>query len=1111
MTWQIRLLGQFVVLHNGEPIQDKAWRSRQTRTILKRLLLPAGTIVTTGELLHILWPDQAEDAARRRLHVRLSELRRLFPPEAIITAADGYFWNTAVPLHLDTHAFEELAEQGRQHQEQGEWPAAIAAYEAAAALYTGDLLEEDRYASWVLLERERLRERHLVLLTELAESYAQQGRYRRAIATCRQALSRDPLREALYVRLMLYHYYAGNRPQALQAYDTCQRQLADHLRVEPLPATRQLADQIRRGTVTTAGEYPLPAYNGRLFQVPFSLSRPPLSGRSGEYAWLIDRWQRHTTGIVVLTGAAGMGKSRLADEFIGYARRQQAHVITLTAGANELPYTAVTPLLPATHMPPGLTLPARQRSALQPLLAFPVDGCLPDPAPVTAAATQHEALLLLLRATLPTGVILLLDDAHRLDPPTLALLADLRDHLFILLSARPQPDITAHLRPLLPSASLHTLNLEPLSETAVASLITALSGRDWPTLSQHLYQQTGGSPLYAIAALHHLFESGNLYIDAQGTWVLRRTLPPTLPPTVQRTIETRLAALPAAARQVLDFMALFGGEVDFEPLQQALGWAETAVLDALDILLAAGVVVEPRTTARPEFAIVHQSYTDVAAATLPAVRRRRAHLQIARTLAAGQPEAGYRSHTIAHHFLQGGDDESGHIWLIHAGDAAVRYFAHTAAIGYYRQALTLSPSAAVWEKLGHLTHHLARYAESLGFYRKALERWQAAGDTATQVKALFAIAENHRELSQFEAAREAAAAGLSLAAALPDQPLLAAQGHIILSNALRSGQLAPPAQIASHLETALVLAQPAAAPQLVGEAHFWLGVVAVNHGDAAAALVHDRAALAAFAGNGRSGWLAIAHNNTAYHALLAGNAYFALETAQAGLALARDIEARHVIGWLLSTLGEIQLHLDQLDAAAATLHDGLAHAEKWGPPRLAPGLRHDLARVALAQGDGEAALVFLEAALAQAETDAPQFVPRLLVTLAEVQLWLGNVKAGESAVTRALSLATARQQRHVCGLAWRVRGQLAFHRGDLQCADHAFAHSLHILRALGNPLETARTQAAWLRLVAGSRQQSSGSAQPLLASLRQHIADTFTSCAARLDLRHLPPIPEPLS
>lgn len=67
--------------------------------------------------------------------------------------------------------------------------------------------DEDRYADWATAERERLRELYFTLLTRLAEAYARQGRYRRAVATCREVLAADRCRESVWCQLMLYHYH----------------------------------------------------------------------------------------------------------------------------------------------------------------------------------------------------------------------------------------------------------------------------------------------------------------------------------------------------------------------------------------------------------------------------------------------------------------------------------------------------------------------------------------------------------------------------------------------------------------------------------------------------------------------------------------------------------------------------------------------------------------------------------------------------------------------------------------------------------------------------------------------------------------------------------------
>jgi tetratricopeptide (TPR) repeat protein len=162
---------------------------------------------------------------------------------------------------------------------------------SALALYQGDFLQEDIYEDWTYFERERLRESHLVAMTELAECFACLGRYRRATALCQQILAIDPCREAVYVRLMLYNYYAGDPAQALRAFERCCRALDSELLVEPTQETRSLASQIRAGTlwaVEGAPRYPPPAYQGALFSIPYTLGRPPFVGRQREYSgWWI--------------------------------------------------------------------------------------------------------------------------------------------------------------------------------------------------------------------------------------------------------------------------------------------------------------------------------------------------------------------------------------------------------------------------------------------------------------------------------------------------------------------------------------------------------------------------------------------------------------------------------------------------------------------------------------------------------------------------------------------------------------------------------------------------------------------------------------------------------
>ncbi len=199
-TLHVRLLGRFSLLVARQPLAGREWRSQQVRTILKVLLLRRGSPVPAEQLLELLWPDGDPQATRRRLHVRISQLRRALDRDApsayVLSVQGGYAFNPQADCWLDTAEFERQAALGDLCRARGALAEAVEAYESARALYRGDLLEEDLYEDWAAAERERLRGQFLALLMELAECYAQEGRYRHAIDSCRQVLAIDPCHEA---------------------------------------------------------------------------------------------------------------------------------------------------------------------------------------------------------------------------------------------------------------------------------------------------------------------------------------------------------------------------------------------------------------------------------------------------------------------------------------------------------------------------------------------------------------------------------------------------------------------------------------------------------------------------------------------------------------------------------------------------------------------------------------------------------------------------------------------------------------------------------------------------------------------------------------------------
>ena len=1115
-TWRIHVLGPFVVKKGGEPLSDKLWRSRQTRTILKVLLTRRGQVVPVDQLIDILWPDANEKEGRRSLHVRISQLRRALQDNGddpcIFSVDGGYMFRQTADCTLDVAEFEEKVRQGGQHLEDGQIDAAIVCYEQARVLYQGDFLAGDLYETWSIGERERQRELHMTALTELAECYAQQGKYRRAMQLCREVLAADPVREAVYVRLILYHYYAGERDQALQVFARGQKMLDEELDVSPLPETAILIDKIRAGTlrVNDSAAYPLPIYNGRLFDVPYSLGSPPLVGREREYMWLVDRWRDPKTTLLLVAGEAGVGKSYLISQFCRYLQMQQVDCFIL-AGRSESgpPYGTLYTFITARPEWLASGIDAETRAVLLPL--FPVlteDAthlpALPSLTPDQESTRLRTALLRLLQTCLRPGTLLVIDDAQWIDPASLGVLlawGKQESAVFVYRSDEVTEDhfLWRQTRPFVSAGRAAQLIVRPLSAEAVADLVNRLAGQPLPDIAAQLARQSGGSPLFVIAALQHLFEQGNLFTTPDGTWQISGETTLSLPPSLRKIVSARLSHLTHTQQKVIDILAVAGGSADFALLARVIQMGSDALFSVVDDMLTSGLLVEPRQTGDAELALAYSYYRDVILEVLPPYRRRHIHGQMAVALVSLSEDVDAEAPLIANHYLKAEQPQEAATWFVRAGDAALAQFALNDAKMHFQQALDLieGSSAMIWQKVGWIAHQQACYDESSAAYAEAFRGYQESEAHEDALRVRLYQAESLREASRFEEAVGYAEGALAETAVLQQNPALHAKAYITLSNVYRSGQLAPVDIIRDHLRQGLTLAEMSEAVQLVGEAHFWLGVLAINRGATGEALKHDEAALAAFESLNYAGWLTITYNNLAYHALLAGRPQQALSWARKGLALAEKVEARHATGWLLSTLGEIQTHLGLLAEAVQTLTQGLAMVIEFGPPRLQPGFLVNLAVVKLAEGDLAQAMANLQEALLLARDTAPQFVPRVQVLLAEVCLGLNDLQAAQQFVEAALAGASSKKQQRTLGQGWRVQARITLETGAFGEADDCFASSHGILLANGDALEQARTEMFWGRMLAVNGEAERGAA--LLAAAEE----TFATCESVLDLQAL--------
>jgi predicted ATPase/DNA-binding SARP family transcriptional activator len=303
---EIRVLGPVEVRSENGTIREIAL---QQRRLLAALTTEAGQACSTDALVHALWGEEPPSSAAKVLQVYVSRLRRQLPPSARIdTRGGGYVLEVDAPS-LDTVSFEQLLEEGREAMRADNPALALSLLRRALALWRGPAYGEFRDEEFARFEAGRLEELRVVALEERIEAELAAGRDRELLPELQALAAARPTRERLQAHLMLVLYRAGRQPEALDVYAYLRTTLRDELGLEPGAELRDLQRQILRQD---------PALNRKSTGVsPATVLPEPsnrLLGRGRELVELRDLVARGDVRLLVLTGAGGSGKTRLALE-----------------------------------------------------------------------------------------------------------------------------------------------------------------------------------------------------------------------------------------------------------------------------------------------------------------------------------------------------------------------------------------------------------------------------------------------------------------------------------------------------------------------------------------------------------------------------------------------------------------------------------------------------------------------------------------------------------------------------------------------------------------------------------------------------------------------------
>jgi predicted ATPase len=947
-------------------------------------------------LAALLWPEYDQSRGYAALRRTLSVLNKALggagleiERESIGLAPErsnrGLAGDAKMWIDIDQFRARLAAPRAHGHPETETCPRCVKPLTEAAELYRGDFLagfslrDSPAFDDWQFFHAEDLRRELLGALDRLVCHHTARGESRPGIAHARRWLSIDPLHEPAHRHLMQLYAQSGQRSAALRQYQECARILKEELGVAPLEETTRLYEAIKDNKIQTAdhrllspersGVGPPTAVSGRPSAVggrPSSVgSQYPLVGRKRELESLTQAYATSSTDgrFAVIEGETGIGKTRLAEEFMQRARERGATMIAARGyeGEANLPHGLfIDALRGLIGQPPTGTIggqpdrsarldrvPAIWLSQVARLLPELIGrySDLPPVSPLDGPSAQsrffegiRQAVLTLCDGASAPGV-LFLDNLHWADEASLDLLTYLvrrlsGQALFILAAWRsedvPIDHRLSHLVAEAQRAGSGTLlALSPLDRSQVGELVRSIQAGDAARpddLSERLYRETEGVPFFVVE-----------YLEAMS----RRGADWSMPAGVRDLLRARFASIDEAGRQLLQTAVMIGRSFDLDTLREASGRSDEETVTAIEKLVAQRLIREmpPSDAAQtPIYDFSHEKLRELIYEETGLARRRLLHQRVANALVArGRKHKRMESLAgqIAYHFQMAGQTSEAADYFWQAGEQARALFANVEALSHYRAALASGhPDAAqLHEAIGDLGTLLGEYRSALNSYETAAALYPSDAQPIARIE--HHIGNVYQRQGERDLAETHYRAALNLLGEDGD-PGARAQVYTDWSLAAHHhGRADAALELAGR---ALQLADAAGDQRALAQAHNVLGVLARHREDFEAASRHLQHSLAIAQQTEDPIARVAALNNLSLVCGDRGDIDQAVMLAEQALAACAALGDRHREAALRNNLADLLHRAGRPDAAIAHLKQAVTifaeigqQAEDWQP------------------------------------------------------------------------------------------------------------------------------------------------------------------------------------
>jgi len=588
----LTLKPRLVAEHDGS---ERIRFSKQLTLVIYLAMRPRAQ-ATREELLGLLWSGAPEHDARSSLRQVLYQIRQATDQDLVVG-------DEVLRLRRSDVAFD--VELFRFHHAQGR-------LEEALALYEADFLSNvaqagaGEFEEWAEGLRQQLAAERRQLLRALVTRTADHGLWSEGAQYTHLLIEADP--GVLEPRIKLVELLALSG-DAIRAAGAAADARAFAESIEGSRVSPEVEQAIARALAPVVPP---------VREAIEPLTRlPEMVGRAAEFRILVDKWRSALEGrgrAALLTGEAGIGKTRLTHELVGRLRRDRGLILRAACYAVEQsePMTPFLDLLRSAPRAPGLG--GASPSCLSVLGAFIPEiadrfGAAITPSALPIAPQTLGTALLDAFAAIAEEVplVLVVEDLHWASSDAIEFAHRLArraqsHHMLLLLTARDYgdaPGTTESLRALTATGAVREIPLGALDLPEIEQVlgsIAELPDPAWGTwLAAQLLQRTQGVPLYILEVLKSLHDSG-LLAERGGRWAIAPNLGPDhgdlpVPESAAAILEFRLQTIGDRPAAVLAAMAVWGRGARADVLARLTGLDEQEVERAVGALERRRLVV----------------------------------------------------------------------------------------------------------------------------------------------------------------------------------------------------------------------------------------------------------------------------------------------------------------------------------------------------------------------------------------------------------------------------------------------------------------------------------------------------------------------------------------